>query len=153
MRRLDDVKRYIDENKKRPSHHDSKNKNIRQLGTWISNQMTKYKNRTQIMLNEAIYNKWTETINNPQYKKYFQSNEEHWNEQLEKVIEYIDENKKRPSHHDNKNKDIRQLGTWISNQTKNYKNKTHIMSNQIIYNKWTETVNNPHFEKYFKKCQ
>jgi len=149
MRRLEDVKWYIDENKKRPNSCDNKNKNIKRLGKWLSHQITNYKKRTCIMKNEVIYNRWTEFINDPQYKQYFQSNEELWYETLQKVIEYIDENKKRPVK-ENKNKNIKQLGCWVSTQMKNYKNKKCIMSNESIYNKWTETINDPQYKKYFQ---
>jgi len=148
MRRLDDVKRYIDDNKKRPSTID-KNKYIKQIGSWINTQQQNYKNKKQIMSNESIYNKWSEFINNSMYKEYFQSFEEMWNKQLQKVINYIDENKKRPNKHD-KNKDISGLGEWITDQTKKYKKKTFIMKNIDIYNRWTETINNPRYKKYFQ---
>jgi len=46
------------------------------------------------------------------YKIYFESNEEVWNDTLQKVINYINENNKRPSMV-NKNIDIKNLGKWI----------------------------------------
>jgi len=39
-----------------------------------------------------------------------------------RVKKYIDENKKRPSTHDNNN-DIKILGNWIDTQLKNYTKK------------------------------
>jgi len=139
---------YIDEHNERPSS-ENKNQDIKQLGLWIYTQTHNYKNKKQIMSNESIYNKWNDMINNPEYKKYFQSNEEQWNDNLQKVIDYINDNKKRPNSHD-KNKNTKHLGTWITNQTANYKNKTHIMSNEAIYNKWSETINNPQYREYFQ---
>jgi len=65
---LNQVKKYIDENNKRPSSTD-KNTGIKTLGSWISKQQTNYKKKEEIMKNEEIYNKWTEFINN--YKVYF----------------------------------------------------------------------------------
>jgi len=82
------------------------------------------------------------------YKIYFESNEEVWNDTLQKVINYINENNKRPSMV-NKNIDIKNLGKWIGTQQTNYKNKINIMSNQEIYNKWTEFINDPLYKKYF----
>jgi len=148
MRRLEDVKRYIDENKKRASSTD-KNNNIRQIGVWTVHQIKNYKKKTNIMKNDEIYNRWTETINNPRYTEYFQSNEEQWYEQLEKVIRYIDDNKKQPSSID-KNNNIQQMGRWIVTQKMNYKKKTKIMKNDNIYNRWTETINNPQYIEYFQ---
>ena len=145
--KLNEVIEYIDNYNKRPSQS-NKDKNIISLGTWISNQQIKYKNKEQIMKNEEIYNSWTKFINDPKYKKYFQSNEDIWYDNLNKVIEYIDNNNNRPS--TNKDKYIKSLGQWIYDQQKNYKNKTKIMKNEEIYNKWTEFINNDKYKKYFQ---
>jgi hypothetical protein len=137
-KKLEEVKKYIDENNKRPSKHDNNNC-IKSLGIWISNQNINYKNKNYNMKNQEIYNKWTDFINN--YKEYFISNDERWYNTLEKLKIYIDENNKRPSN------DIKSLDTWLIDQNRNYKNKEHIMKNQEIYNKWTEFINN--YKEYF----
>jgi len=143
MKRLQEVKDYIDEHKKKPSSKD-KDLTIKKLGRWISNQLHKYKNN--IMKNEEFYNKWTQFISN--YKEYFQSNEEIWCNSLEQVINYIDTNKKRPSTTD-KNKEIKLLGNWCSSQQDNYKKCLQIMKNQEIYDKWTEFINDDKYKEYF----
>jgi superfamily II DNA or RNA helicase/tRNA(Ser,Leu) C12 N-acetylase TAN1 len=148
IKQLDDVKLYIDTNNKRPPGNDN-DSDIKQLGKWIGTQQTNYKNKKQIMLNEWIYNRWTEFINDKRYISYFQSNEELWIKQLEEVKLYIDTNNKKPSEHD-KNSDIKQLGSWISHQQTNYKNKNRIMSNEEIYNRWTEFVNDKRYISYFQ---
>lgn len=56
-----------------------------------------------------------------------------------KVIEYIKDNDKLPSKH-NKNKDIKSLGNWISNQKINYNKNIQIMKNEEIRNKWEELI-------------
>ena len=144
---LDKVKQYIDKNKKKP-HRNSKNKNIKIMGSWISNQNTKYKNKIMIMKDENIRNKWEEFINNPKYKQYFISNEEHWYKMLDKVKQYIDKNSKRPSSI-SKNKNIRFMCSWIYSQTENYKKKSNIMKDENIKNKWEEFINNSKYKKYF----
>jgi len=144
---LNRVKKYIDENNKRPSSED-KNKEIKQLGQWISNQTKNYKNKEYIMKNEEIYNQWTEFINDDKYKIYFISNEDVWINTLNQVKKYIDDNNKRPSSED-KNKEIKQFGQWILNQTKNYKNKEHIMKNEEIYNQWDNFMNDDKYKIYF----
>jgi len=111
-KRLDEVKKYINENCKRPSSTDN-DKNIKSLGIWISHQQTNYKNKEHIMKNEIIYNKWNEFINNPLYITYFQSNEDNWYELLNQVIKYFDIYNKRPSKY-NKDKNIKSLGQWIT---------------------------------------
>jgi hypothetical protein len=54
----------------RPLKYDD-NIKIKFLGLWIYTQENNYKNKKYIMLNQKIYNKWTEFINNPKYKNYF----------------------------------------------------------------------------------
>ena len=145
--KLYEVKIYIDTNNKRPNSKD-KNKQINILGQWISHQQKKYKTKKEIMSNEEIYKKWTEFIDDEKYKLYFISNEDNWNLKLYEVKKFIDTNNKRPSDSDN-NKQIKTLGSWICNQNKNYKTKKQIMSNEGIYNKWTEFINDPKYKKYF----
>ena len=100
---LEKVKKYINENNKRPSEKD-KNKEIKQMGNWILHQQINYKKKEQIMRNQEIYDKWTEFINNNKYKTHFMSNEEEWYNNLEQVKKYIDDNNKKPSDKD-KNKE------------------------------------------------
>jgi hypothetical protein len=64
---LNDVIKYINTYNKKPSRTD-KNEIIKRFGDWISNQQKNYKNITQIMKNEEIYNKWSEFINDNKYK-------------------------------------------------------------------------------------
>ena len=67
------------------------------------------------------------------------SNDEKWNDTLEKVKMYIKTNNKLPSVKD-KNKDIRQLKLWISNQKKNYSKQKDIMKQENIRNKWEDFI-------------
>jgi hypothetical protein len=113
------------------------------LGAWIQTQLHNYKNKKYIMSNKNIYNKWTEFINDEKYKIYFLDNETEWINKLELVKKYIDENNKKPS----KNDENKELSYWISHQVANYKKKTQIMSNEKIYNKWKEFINN--YKKIF----
>ncbi len=147
MKKLEEVKKYIDKYKKRPSS-ESKDKEIKSLGIWTQRQQQIYKTKSNIMNTEEIYNKWTSFINDLKYKEYFLSNEEIWINTLEKVKKYIDDNKKRPSVAD-KDKQIKSLGNWISNQLKNYKNINEIMKSKEIYNTWTYLINDLKYKKYF----
>ena len=137
----------MNDNNKRPSKHD-KNLEIKTLGSWIIHQSKNYKIKDKIMSNEKIYNQWTEFINDSVYKVYFQSNEEIWIDTLIKVKKYINDNNKRPPQH---NEDIKtqQLANWISKQQLTYIKKEQIMKNEIIYNHWTEFINNNKYKKYF----
>ncbi len=143
INKLNKVKEYIDVNNKRPSQQD-KDKNIKVLGGWISNQQKKYKTKKEIMSEPHIYSEWTHFIE--KYKEYFLSNVEYWQQNLESVKEYIDQNNKRPSSGD-KNKDIKILSKWIQHQQENYKIKKEIMSNPMIYSEWTQFMEK--YKEYF----
>jgi hypothetical protein len=142
------VKIYIDENNKRPSRNDKINE-IKKLGEWIHSQITNFNTKECNMKDENIYNKWNEFINSDTYKIYFQSQYECFIINLNKVKIYIDKNNKRPLQKD-EDKDIRVLGTWISNQLKNYNKKQENMKDENIYNKFTEFKNDKKYKKYFK---
>ncbi len=74
--------------------------------------------------------------------------EEIWIKKLEQVKTYIDTNNKRPSQHD-KDKQIKQLGSWIQYQQDNYKKKAYIMTNEEIYNNWKNLLNDDKYKQYF----
>jgi len=145
--KLNDIKKYIDINKNRPSEIDKNNK-IKLLGKWLSHQQQYYKNKTRLMKNIEIYDYWSSFINDPTYKKYFISNIDIWNNKLEIIKKYIYLNKELPSKI-NKNIEIKSHGIWISQQKQNYKNISHTMTINEIYNKWTLFINNPIYKKYF----
>jgi hypothetical protein len=144
---LNKVKIYIDENNKRPTNND-KNIDIKQLGAWISTQNTIFKNKKEIITNKEIYIKWNVFITDDKYKEYFLDNNTIWKQHLEKVKQYIDKNNKRLSRND-KDKNIKRLGSWVSTQTQNFKKKTEIMSNEEIYNKWNDFITDDKYKEYF----
>jgi superfamily II DNA or RNA helicase len=145
------IKIYIDENHKRPSSND-KNKEIKKLGKWISYQYNNYKTKAYTMSNQEIFNKWSNFINENKYKKYFISNEEEWYTNLEKIKQYMNNNNRRPSSTD-KNKNIKKLGSWIIDQQLHYKTKLYIMSNQKIFDEWTNFINDNRYKKYFMSSE
>jgi len=137
---LEKVRLYIETNNKLPSTI-NKNKDIKQLGIWISTQKKNYSKQEYIMKEENIRIIW-EDFNNT-YSHLFMSNDERWNDTLEKVRLYIETNNKLPSQH-NKNKDIKQLGMWISHQKNNYSKQENIMKEENIRNKWEDFINTYH---------
>jgi len=66
--KLNSLKSYIDDNKKRPSSRET-NVEIEKLSRWQSHQVTNYKNKDDIMKNPEIYKLWTNFIE--EYKEYF----------------------------------------------------------------------------------
>jgi superfamily II DNA or RNA helicase len=130
---LEKVKKYINENKKKPSIED------RLLGKWLSTQLHNYKKKTQIMKQKEIYNEFSQFLQD--YDEYFVSNEEVWHNNLEEVKKYINENKKRPICKKTK------LGVWLSIQLENYKKKTQIMKQKEIYDCFTQFLQD--YNEYF----
>jgi ribosomal protein S17E len=137
------VSDYIDINKKRPSNKD-KNQDIRVLGEFLQHQQTNYKNNKYIMKDTNIRKLYETFIE--KYKEYFLDNNEIWLNNLKLVSDYIDNNSKRPSSED-KNKDIKQLGQFLSNQQKNYKNNEQIMKDSNIRKLYEEFIKK--YKKYF----
>ena len=142
--KLEMVEEYIKENGKLPSQAD-KNKYIKQLGKWISYQITYYNKKQNIMKQIHIQQLWGNFLN--KYSHLFMSNEEKWQNIFDKVQEYIEEYKKLPSQHDI-NDDIKQLGKWISHQKQNYKQNLQIMTNKNIRLQWKEFTKN--YENIFR---
>jgi hypothetical protein len=77
---LDMVKKYIEENNKKPLQYNTKysnNSNIKSLGIWLSHSINNYKKQQKIMKDEEIRKKWEQFINDDKYKKYLiNTNEE-----------------------------------------------------------------------------
>jgi mono/diheme cytochrome c family protein len=141
--KLAEVDAYITANGKRPSKHYT-NKDIKALGYWIGDQQQNYKKRNEIMSDPDIYDAWTH-FTTVKWQEHFMTNEDIWRAKLAEVDAYITANGKRPSDGD-KNKDIKTLGKWISNQVKNYNKNEAIMSDPSIRSEWENftTVKWPH---------
>jgi superfamily II DNA or RNA helicase len=142
---LEEIKQFINDNERKPLYN---NEYEKRLINWINTQTQTSKNRTKIMKEDDIYNKWNEFINDDKYREYFISNEENWYNNLEEVKKYIDKNNKRPSD-SSKNKDEKELGKWLSHQKTNSDKRTKIMKNDEIYNKWNEFINDEKYKEYF----
>ena len=145
---LNDAKKYINENNKRPSE-ESKDKDINKLGKWLTHQIKNYKNKVQIMNVEQYRNEWENFVNSNEYRKYFMSNIEVWENNLNLVKKYIDENKKKPSITDDAY-NIKKLGYWIGTQKGNYKKHNEIMKKEEIRAKWKNFIESDIYSKYFK---
>uniref|UniRef100_A0A6C0H9B4 Helicase-associated domain-containing protein n=1 Tax=viral metagenome TaxID=1070528 RepID=A0A6C0H9B4_9ZZZZ len=140
--KLEIVKTYIDQNKRSPSTV-SKDNNIKKLGLWIILQQRNYIKKKSLMLNNNIYNKWTEFINN--YKNYFGYNIVVWLEKYNELIHFIELNHKLPDRNIQDNNKI--LYIWLLKQQDYYINTKNIMKDIDIYNKWTEFITN--YKDYF----
>lgn len=131
---LKNLEEYIQTHKKLPSYT-NKDENTRYLAGWISVQKENYKLNKQIMINEEIRKIWEEFVNN--YQEIFKSNEDIWKDNLNKLKEYINIHNILPTSC-NEDENIKYLGLWVRNQSKNYNKKQYIMKNYEIRTLWEE---------------
>jgi hypothetical protein len=152
--RLEMLKKFIDENHRRPSSK-SKNTNTdeKKLGQWLSVQIknSKPELRTDIMKDNEIYNEWCSFINDEKYKVHFLSNEEVWRNNLQLLMKFIEEHQRRPSSK-SKNAYEKKLAKWLSAQISNSKPKSRkqIMKDDEIYKLWNDFITDEKYNKYFK---
>ena len=139
FKRLDELKKFIDKNERRPTKKDSKS-----LCYWISTQIKNYKLKKHIMEDENIRKIWNNFINDDKYKCYFYSNIDEWNENFNLLKKYIDDNKKKPLI-----KDDKKLKFWWSHQITNYKSKKKIMKDENIYATWNQFITDDKYSKFF----
>lgn len=146
--KLEEVKKYIDDKNIRPSIRDI-NDRIKQLGNWINTQNYNYKKRENIMKNIIIYDLWKNFINDDKYSVYFILKKDIWNNKLNEVKKYIDENKKKPIY-EHSNITEKYLGKWLSHQKYNYLKNKAIMSCDDIKQKWENFINDQKYKNYLK---
>ena len=148
MKKLADVKTFIDTTGKRPCEKNKNDKNIRKLGKWITHQQEYYAKKQFTFTNQNIVKEWDTFINDPKYKELLLSLEDRWFLNLEKVKKYIDANGIRP-HEKHKNENINYIGKWVANQVKCYKNNMKAMKNDKYKEAWEEFVNDKKYNKHF----
>ena len=144
---------FFDTNKKRPAES-SKNIVEKTIGKWLGTQKKQYGNSPEnskfIMKKPEIYNEFTDFLE--KYKEYFIDFNNKWIDDLQKCIEFIDTNKKRPAK-SSKNIVEKTIGKWLSNQKGKYgnspKNSKFIMKKPEIYNEFTNFLEK--YKEYFPK--
>lgn len=136
---LNKVKKYIDENKKRPSS-ESTDDETKRLGIWNCTQTANFNNKQKNMNDPEIISKWEQFIEDEQYKIYFRTNEEVWNDMLDGIKKYMDINRKRPPSKST-NIEERQMRAWLDNNKNKYEREEKIMTNpevRVIWKKFTD---------------
>jgi len=145
---LNDVKEWIDKNKKKPSAT-SKNKIEKDFGNWICVQQTQYNTKLYHMKKGDRGILWEKFLS--EYKDYFLDPDAKWFNQFEKLKKWIDDNNKRPVN-TSKNIDESQLGNWLDHQISNFKNNRSGINieNKNTWKDFTEKYNNFIAEKDIK---
>jgi len=114
--RLEELKKFIDENGRRPLQE----KEEKSLGTWTSLQIRNHKQKLQGMKKQERYDCWCIFLE--QYKEHFIENDKKWLKMLEKVKAFIEEFKKRPTI-SSIDENEKKLGKWVDHNLMNYKKK------------------------------
>jgi hypothetical protein len=104
------LEEYINIHKELPSDY-SKDPNTQKIARWKMTQKNNFKNASHIMKeDENIKNMWEQFVK--KHSELFRTNEEKWFDYLKELEEYIQINKKLPSH-TNKDKNISSLASWV----------------------------------------
>ena len=101
---------------------------------------------------QKFYDMFTEFLNDPNFKEYFIDRIELWYLNLNKVKEYLDKYKEKPSISNNDD-NIKHIGHWLNIQLTNSKKRIDIMKDDIIRNKFIEFINDPLYKNYFKSYE
>ena len=141
--RFEELKQFIDENEETPTEKTNK-----KLGVWLSTQKYNYKNILQGMKIKERYDLWTQFI--IEYLDYFKSNDEVWNDNFQKLKDFININKKKPSYKVGDKKEIN-LGQWWRNQLVDYEEKYTRNNKKMDENRkklWGQFLEE--YKEYFK---
>ena len=146
-----DVEQFIEKNKCKPKEK-SKNKDEAVLGKWISKNKENYKNNLQIMKDPHIRKKFEEFIQ--KYNSHLLSKSDTWQQNLENVQKFIEENDKRPSS-TSTDEHEKYIGIWLVSNLQNYKNSNKSMNDENQKKLWIEFYDKykiyllPDSEKWF----
>lgn len=130
------LREFMDKYKRRPYQSE------KMLGKWLSEQLKNYETKKDGMKHNDRRVIWEEFVE--KYKKYLKTDDEKWFENLQKVKEFINLNKRRP----NKRKETEKtLGDWLGNEVKTFKTKSHGFKDPIRCKQWEEFLEE--YKEYF----
>ena len=137
---LNELKEFIRKFNKLPS---LKNENEKQLSHWIYDQNHNLKNNQNIMKVPEIKELWNEfTYEN---KTLFVSNNEVWNNNLQKLENFILSNNRLPTQGSKEDKDTILLAKWIVRNNDEYNKNEKAMKDETTRSYWIDFK-----EKYSK---
>jgi len=93
--KFEEVKKFMDDNKKRPNKRRSINEDENVLGCWITHQIQNYKKKQRAFNTEERRKIWEEFVE--KYKEYLVSDDEKWDTKFEELKQFMHKYKKRPS--------------------------------------------------------
>ena len=132
---FNELKTFIKQNNCRPTPKSNK-----KLNAWLSNQITTYKTKSHGFKDPLRCKQWEEFLE--EYKEYFKPEDEQWCDNLQKVKEFININKKRPT-----DKYDKILCKWLQHQVTNYRDKTYGFTYPLRCKQWEEFLEE--YKEYF----
>ncbi|MFN5422872.1 MAG: DEAD/DEAH box helicase, partial [bacterium] len=161
---------FINENGRVPSQNaKAKDENEKKLARWIGTQKRTYDengsefSRCIMKTNHEIWTTWTKTLADPKYNRFIkrkfhivkssEDHVQHWKITLSKVCEFIDTNKKTPSH-SSSDENEKKLARWIYTQKRTYdengsEHSGCIMKNvPEIWKIWNDTLADTKYKEH-----
>ena len=113
---FEELKIFLQHNKRRPSET---NESEKKINGWLQNQIKNYKTKTKSFKdNPERCKQWEDFLE--EYNEYFKSLDELWDDTLNELKIFLDEEQRKPHIKTEKN-----LYIWVSHQRKNYKSKIY----------------------------
>ena len=109
------------------------------LAKWLIKQLQHNKRRTELMIDDRIYETWKQFMANN--SEYFLNDKQKWTITLEKAKTFITNFQRRPKLN-SINTNEHRLASWINTQFRNTKDgaRIGIMSEDDIYGLWNEFI-------------
>jgi hypothetical protein len=142
---MEDLIKYVDKYNLPPTFYNG-NKYEVKLAQWVELQQEDYLSRTNYMSNYDIYEKWTNFISNPKYSLFFNIFD-NWEKTLI-VAKYYIENINCIETNLKVKFSVDNLINWISEQHKNYIEKSSLMKYDKFHNKWKKFINDEKYKYY-----
>jgi ribosomal RNA-processing protein 8 len=137
MNMLEKVKKYIDENGKRPAK-ESKNNIVKKIGIWLGTQIYTHKRNISIMKNIKIRNCWETFIKN--YNEYFITKKDLWLKNFIELEKFINDNKIIPSISLISDFAEKKIFNWMCSQKQNYNQNRGFVKDENLKKKWVELI-------------
>jgi hypothetical protein len=153
---IDELKKFINQNNKRPRKEQNIKKNISEkeinLGQFTGNHINRYDARGpefskgNIMKNPEVWQMWNKMISDPKYKNYFINDKvQDFRDDFSKLCLHVEKTGKAPRQSGAGDPEEKRLGIFVSHRKKNYNPlgpefSKEGMKTPEIWQIWTETI-------------
>jgi len=135
---LVDLKKFIEINGRKPLAK-SIDEYERIQGKWLENQVYDNKHGRNIMKLIAVKKIWEDFVN--ENKKLFVSNNEHWQDKLNELEEFIVQKSRLPTQGSTEDEETFKLAKWIVRNNEQYEKQEKSMNNQENRDIWDNFKN------------